>query len=247
MLTTPPHLALSTLSVSPSSPPKKVIEWASGAGFRGILLDSARAGIRPRDLDRSARRGLASALRRLELTLAGLELWIPPQHYASAQHAERALAAVLSSIDLLAELAALVETDRTLTLNLPQQDADDAIATIIETAHRAEITIASATWPPRESTDDAPIGVALDPRAILRNGDDPISIAAASITPPAAARWSYASRRPEEVLDPLGYASSLAVAGFKGAVALDLRDAVDPETDAQAALDAWAQADPFHS
>ena len=243
----PFDLALSTLGVSPECPPRQVIEWAAGAGFRAIMLDSARAGIRPRDLDRSARRGLASLLRRLELRLAGAELWIPSEHYASPTNSERAVAGVLSSIDLLAELAALIETDRTLTLTLPADGADEAISVIAQAAHRAEIRIANAAWPGRKTSDESPIGVCLDPRTIARNDDDPVAITTACHEPPDAARWPFSTSRPEEVIDPLGYASALSIVGFRGDVALDLRDAIDPESDALSALTRWRQTDPFPS
>ena len=244
------ELAISTLGVSTDSPPRQVIERAAGAGFRAIVIDAARQGVRPRDLDRSARRGLASLLRRLELRLAGIELWIPPAHYASPAHSDRALTSTLSAIDLLAELAGLAETDRALTLTLPAQGADEAITTIAQTAHRAEIRIANAAWPqaPSEENDgDAPIGRCIDPRAISRDGEDPIAHVTACRHAPEAARWAYASRRPEEVIDPLVYASALSVVGFQGAVALDLRDSADPESDAGAALARWRRADPFSS
>lgn len=248
------ELALSTLGVSAGVPPRQVIEWAESAGFRSIVLDAARPGIRPRDLDRSARRGLASVLRRLELRLAGIELWIPASHYASPASSDRAVTATLSAIDLLAELAALVETDRTLTLTLPREGAVEATDTIAQAAHRAEIRLACATWPWRpvgvDDNDDkddngAPIGRCLDPREISRERGDPVAIVVAGPHAPEAARWAFTSRRPEEVIDPVAYASALSVVGFAGSLALDLRDSADPESDATLALTRWRQADPF--
>jgi len=241
----PFDLALSTLGVSPAMKPRRVFERAAGAGFRAIMLDSARAGVRPRELDRSARRGLASLLRRLELRLAGAELWIPPEHYAAPVTSERALSSALSSIDLLAELADLIPAARTLTLSLPADGADEAVATIADAANRAEVTIANAARPGREGAAGAPIGVALDPWAIRALGGDPIAIMTARHEAPDAARWPFSTRRPEETLDPFGYASALSVVGFRGDVALDLRDAIDPEADAVSALARWRQADPF--
>jgi hypothetical protein len=246
MLQPPFDLALSTLGFASSNPPRQIIEWGAGAGFRGILLDCARTGIRPRDLDRSARRGIASLFRRLELHLAGAELWIPHEHYASSTNSERALGATLSAIDLLAELASLVETDRTLTLTLPVDGAQEAVNEIAEAANRAEIRVANATWPHREKAGSIPIGLAIDPRAMSRAGVDPIGIITANQTPPTAARWAFASRRPEEMLDPLGYASALSVVGFQGNVALDLRDANEPQGEASVALARWRQSNPFH-
>src|SRR5690606_13026801 len=70
--------------------PRAPIEAAAKAGFRAVALDASAAGLRPRDLDRSARRDLAALLRRLELAFAGLDLWIPPEHFASPEHADRA-------------------------------------------------------------------------------------------------------------------------------------------------------------
>ena len=241
-------LALSTLGVSAGLPPRRVIEWASGAGFRSVVLDAARPGVRPRDLDRSARRGLASALRRLELRLAGLELWIPAAHYASPASSDRAVSATLSAIDLLAELAALMETDRTLTITLPAEGAEEAIDTVAQAAHRAEVRLASATWPRRpveEAGNAAPVGLCLDPRAIIRDRGDPVALVTAWPGAPEAARWAFTSGRPGEVIDPVAYASALSVVGFAGAVALDLRDSADPESDATPALARWRQADPF--
>jgi len=242
-------LALSTLGVSQSAPPRSVIEWAARSGFRGILLDAARSGLRPRELDRSARRGIASLLRRLELDLGGVELWIPTEHYASPEHNERAINAACSAIDLAADLAGLTAADRTLTLTLPAEGADEAVETIAHAAHRAEVRLANAGKARGNASagapDGAPIGRCLDPRAIISGSEDPIEQVLASVHAPAAARWAFSSRRPEEVADPLAYASALSIAGFQGSVALDLRDAIDPETDAIAALDRWRHADPF--
>ncbi len=238
-------LALSTLGVAPQAPSRSVIEWTARTGFRGILLDAARTGLRPRELDRSARRGIASLLRRLELDLGGVELWIPPEHYASSEHNERAINAACAAIDLTAELASLTAADRTLTLTLPAEGADEAVETIAHAAHRAEVRLANAARAQRQSPDGAPIGRCLDPRALARDGADAVQQTIELTQPPAAARWSFASRRPEEVADPLAYASALSIAGFQGAVALDLRDAIDPDADAVAALDRWRHADPF--
>ncbi|MCB9848965.1 MAG: hypothetical protein H6814_11180 [Phycisphaeraceae bacterium] len=240
-----PQLAMSTLGVPASHAPRKLIERAAAEGFRAVLLDTARPGIRPRDLDRSARRGLASLLRRLELTLAGAELWIPPEHFASPEHCDRAVAAAQGAIDLLAELSGLIAADRTLTLTLPAQGAEEAADAISGVALRAEVGIACPDRSAGGGEQRPPLGVCLDPMLLERRGEDAIAVLTGLTRPPQAARWSYRGSRRAQSPDPLAYASALSVVGFSGAVALDLRDAPDPDHDAQPALAAWRRADPF--
>src|SRR5690606_31973157 len=60
---------------------RAAINWAAAAGWRAITLDATAPDTRSRALDNSARRDLASALRRAELAFAGLDLWIPAEHF----------------------------------------------------------------------------------------------------------------------------------------------------------------------
>jgi len=240
-----PQLSLSTAGVMTAQPARRIIDWAAATGFRAILIDAARPEFRPRELDRSARRGLASLLRRLELTLAGAELWIPPAHYGDPSNAERAVSAATSAIRLIADLAGLVEADRTLTLTLPRECADEAVSAIEQAAVRHDVRIADCHRPRRAVTQDSPIGAGIDPSLIDADGQSAIDAVITCDTPPLAARWPAPGRRADRAPDPQRYASALSIAGFDADVALDLRDAIDPQNEAPDALERWIQADPF--
>jgi len=93
------------------------------AGVGGVQFSAAQTGLRPRDLDRMARRGLRERLRQLELAPTGIDLWIPPGHFADGQHADRVADAIRDAIDLAAEL------DRIgVSLSLPGAPATAAAA-----------------------------------------------------------------------------------------------------------------------
>ena len=66
------------------------------------------SGLRPRELDRSARRDLASVLRRFELELSGVDLWIPPGHFVDGLHSDRAVEAVVEAVRFVVEMVGLV-------------------------------------------------------------------------------------------------------------------------------------------
>jgi sugar phosphate isomerase/epimerase len=88
--------------------PRAAIEWAASLGVRSLHLDASAPGVRARELDRSARRDLASTLRRNGLAFTGVDLWIPPEQYAEPATADRALAALLGAADLASELGGLL-------------------------------------------------------------------------------------------------------------------------------------------
>ncbi|CAN5743312.1 hypothetical protein BH11PLA1_BH11PLA1_06940 [soil metagenome] len=80
---------------------------ATRLGLGGVTLDATRAGLRARELDRSARREVAALLRRNALTLAAVDAFVPPAHFADPATQERATSAVLAAIELAAELGGL--------------------------------------------------------------------------------------------------------------------------------------------
>ncbi|MEZ6163399.1 MAG: hypothetical protein R3B67_03075 [Phycisphaerales bacterium] len=71
-----PEIAVSTCGFDPS--PRVTIETIATLGHRAVALDVTVPELRPRNLSRSARRDLAALLRKAELELAGLDLWIRP-------------------------------------------------------------------------------------------------------------------------------------------------------------------------
>ncbi|MEM7623482.1 MAG: hypothetical protein AAF235_09805, partial [Planctomycetota bacterium] len=141
--------------------PKPAIDWAASLGLRRIQLDAAMPGLRARELGRSARRDLVAFMRRRGVTPSGLDLWIPAAHFASTEHADRAVSAVIDAIGLAAEAAALAEDTASATLSLTLGEAcPPAITTSL--AAKAEAagvrleTVVEPTLPAPEPAAEAP-------------------------------------------------------------------------------------------
>lgn len=169
--------------------PRSLIEWCASMGFRAIQLDATLAGVRPRELDRSARRDLASLLRRLGLELSGIDLWIPPAHFGDPKYSQRAIDAALGACNLAADLAGILfdaHARPLVSLALPANLATSTVAELKLAAEKSGVVIADHVWPARPSSDDAPLRVGLDPATLIAAGVDP-SAAALSPAPPAVA------------------------------------------------------------
>lgn len=80
---------------------------ATRAGVESVHLDATLPGLRPRELDRSARRDLCAILRRHGVRASGLDLLIPASHFADPALVDRAAEAVRAAVALVAELSAL--------------------------------------------------------------------------------------------------------------------------------------------
>ena len=238
-------LALAPLAHDPDLPPdpRAAIEWVASLGYRAVQLDAATKGFRPRELDRSARRDLASVLRKKELALSGLDLFIPPDHFTDPAHIDRAVAAVRSTIELVAELAALVPAFNSapipcVSLTLPADLADD---TRDELAAHAERTGAQlADHAVQNQTDTSlstahALGVGIDPATLILAGFDPVQAVATSGTHLFAARLTDAAHgariapdSPGSQLDQTAYAAALHVVGYIRPLIVDLRNIPSP-------------------
>ena len=93
---------------------------AARLGFRAVTLSAAQTGTRPRELDRSERRGLMAELKRLELHCDSIDLFIPPEHFTSSDTMERAIHAVQDALDLGSDLGASV-----LFVRLPHESLEN--------------------------------------------------------------------------------------------------------------------------
>lgn len=200
--------------------PRAPIELAAHAGFRCITLDGAAPHLRPRELDRSARRDLASLCRRLELAVTGMDLWIPAGHFADPETLDRAANATLEAIDLLGDVTELCRATQpdaspnVLSLTIPDAIDPSTLDVILAKADARAIRIADHTCPPRQSqpadgTSITPhhtmppaqlvllnhpvLGVGLDPAACLLAGLSPAKLAARMGARLAMARLSDAS------------------------------------------------------
>lgn len=232
--------------------PRGRIEAAAGAGARSVQLDATLAGIRPRELDRSARRDLASLFKRLELAFSGLDLFIPAEHFADPRHADRALTAAAAACELASELSALTSGNgRVVCLTLPASADAATLATLGAAADRAGVVIADLTWPVSDALraaagPHAPLAPGIDPASLLMSGADPVLEAARFPGAVAAARLSDASTlgrvvpgAPGGRLDVPAFRAALHARGFAGALVLDLRGLRQPDKAARASVDRW--------
>ncbi len=209
--------------------PKRAIEWVGSIGYRAVQLDAAAPGVRARELDRSARRDLAATLRRAELALSGLDLWIPGHHFLEAKHADRAVGAVVGALELAAELAGLVDgSTAVVCVELPRELGDGVRGALEAAALGQGAVLADHAWPLGEGPAGESVGeggesgvrVGLNPAAVLLSGGDPVGAAGALGGRLASARVMDLSARGacvpgerEGKLDLEGYAAALAVGG----------------------------------
>ncbi len=150
------------------------------AGFTWVQLDAALSGIRPRELDQRARRDLLALLSRSDLRLAGLDLFLPREHFVKSDQLDRAMAATLASVELAADLGRVP-----LSVALPVASMSaDVLSTIVEAADGRGVTVAVhaedqldalEAW--TNQVDAKVVGCGLDPAALLARSQDPAAIA----------------------------------------------------------------------
>ncbi|MFI4881981.1 MAG: hypothetical protein ACIAQU_05285 [Phycisphaerales bacterium JB064] len=220
---------------------RESIALASAMGYRAVQLDATHPDVRPRSLDRSARRDLAALLRRHELDLTGLDLWLPPEHLAEGEHIERAADAVVGAIGLIRELSGLLQTQAVISLTLPETPDADALATIEAAAEREGVAIANHAWPAAETGT-----LGLDPALAIMAGASPAKMATTLGSRLASARLSDAGvagrvpvDSPSGRLDVAAYAAALAISAANAPVVADCRQIADTRAAAEQALKAW--------
>lgn len=259
--TQPPALSLALAGIQSAGAPaadlRERIPWVRKIGFSAVHLNAAAPGIRPRDLDRSARRDLAAIIRREGLDLSGADLWIPPEHFLEPAQCDRAIAATLGTIELLADMAGLVRgmgsaTARpVLSLALPGSMTEAALGELTGAADRAGVRIADHTLPHRTASPrfEPAIGIGIDPAALLASGLDPAAQVSALGARVASARLSDVARNigggrvipgsREGKLDLLAYAIALATSEYRGWIVADTRSLTQPEASATAVCESW--------
>lgn len=258
-------VALSLSGIRPpdgSEDPRALIDWAAGLNPRHLQLDATATGLRPRDLDRSARRDLASILRRRQICLAGIDAFIPPRHLVEPATIDRAVAAILGAIELAADLDATKNAAphgrAVVAIESPAGIATDVLMQFAAAAARLGITIADHRRTPRpaDSTSDAAnpepestIGIGIDPAVILAAGEDVFDTVARLRAAPAQARLSDhdgAARvppgSPTGRLDLASYAAALSSVRYTRPVVADLRAIHRPALAAPRILAAWNDA-----
>ncbi len=226
---------------------REAVAFAASLGYRAVQLDATHPEARPRSLDRSARRDLAALLKRGELVLTGLDLWLPPEHLADGVHVERASDAVIGAIGLVREIAGLLPTQPVVSLTFPDSPDPHAMEAINAAAERDGVRLANHAWPAAEAGD-----VGLDPALAIMAGASPAKAVTTLGARLASVRLSdagVAGRIPlggqNGRLEASAFAAALAISAPNAAVVADARQLADPRAGARAALEAWAEASAF--
>lgn len=247
-----PEISVSAYGfATPANPhPRAAIDTIAALGVRGITLDAARSGLRPRELGRSARRDLAALLRRLELEFTGLDLWVPPEHFTSASRSQRAIDAVAQALELAGELAPLVggRSQAVVSVLLPTDLNPQARLTLGNSAQQHGATLADHALIVDDQAHTPGIGVGIDPVFYLTDGSSPAKAVTRAGINLASARLSDTTAMgrcvigaPGSKLDLTAYAGAMIVAGQQW-VTLDVRDMPEPESAVSKAIDAWREA-----
>lgn len=227
-------LSLAGIKPGPDAPwggsLRSQLAWAAALGYRAVQIDLALPGLRPRELDRSARLDLGAVVRRSGLTLSGVDLWIPKAHFVSGVHAERAIDAVRQALELAGELARMGSAPVPVCGELGPEAAE-ARGAIAKAAERAGVVYADHAWPVAGAVGGP--GVGIDPAAVIAHGADPVQAVLGLADVPVAARLSDLSsvgRVPpgEGRLDVLAYSVALRTRGFVAPIVVDLRGLVEP-------------------
>lgn len=225
---------------------RDVLARLAEAGARGVRLDATMHEIRPRELDRSGRRDLASLLGRLGLRFAGVDCFVPPEHYSEVSRAERAMMATAGAIELCAELAGLCggRAGRTVSLTVRPVDRE-VIENVREQAERAGVRIGLCVDPTEAGEVlDETIGVCFDAAgSVMRGrdvGQDVLGAGARLVCARLSDTDGFTRVRPGEGrLDLGGYAAALIGAGYREEVALDMRGVNDQRGAIEQAIDTW--------
>jgi len=198
--------------------PRSAMDRLSRMGFRSVQLSAAQPGLRPRELDRSGRRDLLARLSRLQMPAAGLDLWIPTEHFLEPAQVDRAMAAVGAAIELAADLGRCA-----VSLVLPGAETGPLVEAIAEQALRFGVRVADHAVPPAVSTSTPSIGAGIDPAAWLARDRDPV------VAVREYARELVSVRLYDDPkFDADAFHKALMACAYRGPIVIDLRECADP-------------------
>jgi sugar phosphate isomerase/epimerase len=234
------------------TPPRQAFDRLREMGFRHVQLSATQPGLRPRELDRSARRDLLAVLRRRELSVSGVDLWIGPGDFLNPAKVDRAVAAVIEAIELAADLGRCP-----VSLTLPGREADSdrekpalepVMAALIKAAQSRDVPLADHAIPVVEREY---IGVGIDPAAWLARDEDPASAVSRHADRLVSLRLcdllTSGLRGPigdeqEGRLDVLAYKVAAGLANALRPVVVDVRQWTDPWAGLKQTLEMWRKA-----
>lgn len=235
--------------------PRQGFTLIAEQGFGAVQLDATLPGLRPRELDKTARRDLVATAMRSGLTIAGVDFFIPAEHYSDPQHIDRAAQAATAACALAGELGRVP-----LSLNLPIANTDPAmVQSVVDHADAHGVTLAIHDEADIDGltkwlTEHAPphVGIGLDPAALLIRDQDPATIAQSMSSHLRVTRLSDASKGQADGGRQVVGAGSLQVLAYRvsadlapkrlGPVVLDLRGLASPLAAMRTAKTVWDQA-----
>lgn len=235
----PIPLSLALAETPEADAPRRALAWARSCGFAWVQLDAAQRDLRPRELGESGRRDLAAAASRSEVRFSGLDLWIPPKHFVSAEHTDRAVVAVIEAVGLLGDLIRLRAADpgSPVSIAFPKGVSSLVVDAIAAASDRAGVIVADHSAEPAAGT-----AVGIDPALRLMAGGDPTaaavgpSVVAARLNDAnAMGRCAVGSGK----LEVLEYAIALSTNNWRRPVVLDLRGLPDPVVGLERGRSAW--------
>jgi len=228
--------------------PRECISAAAAIGYRAVQISATQPGMRPRELDAGDRRGLRGALSRIGIVCGGVDLWIPPGHFADPAHMDRAMAALDGACGLAADLGRCI-----VCVSLPPEMPAESWQAAAAAADRHGVRIAdfSVRKAPDAPCADVPhelVGSGVDPAALIAAGIEPAMHAATLGRRVAGARIvdllaSGMRGPPGETsgarLDLAAFAAALALGGASPPCCADARQWVDPRGGLASALARW--------
>ncbi len=245
-------LLLAPTLASLGDDPRPVMSRLKTAGFRAVQLSATATGLRPRDLDQSARRDVLATLKRNELSLSGIDLWIPVEHFIDQAHLDRALGATREAIELASDLGRCP-----ISMNLPRHDesneAADSPAELLEAiaGYSVHFGVAVADHSEAAQTREQ-FGLGIDPAVSLSRNEDPVSVVMRNHERLVSARLCDLLRsgmrgpvgdKTEGRLDVMAYRLALSVGGYKRPVVVDTRQWNDPWGGLEQTKLVWEAAD----
>lgn len=226
-------VSLAGLALRPAAPwgadARSALAWACAAGTQAVQIDATLPGLRPRELDTSARRDIRALARRQGVTISGVDLFIPPTHFIEPANIDRAMHAARAALELARDLAE-DPAAAVVAAELPEKLPESTLADLRSTAQQVGASLADCAWPPRSlaSVAHADVRAGIDPAALFATGQDLLASIAKLTQTPVHARLSdlSASGRVEAGkgrLDIMTYFVTLSTKGCTAPLVIDLR------------------------
>jgi len=157
---------LASLGAAHGASPREAFDRIAREGFRFVQLSAAQAGMRPREMGRSARRDLLTALRSRGLRPSGIDLFLPIADLRSSERVDVAVTRLIEAIEFAADLGRL-----SLSVALdPAQDG--VIRSVADAAQRYGVRVADHAL---HGGDIPEFDRGVDSAAVLAAGRDPVS------------------------------------------------------------------------